>query len=132
MNHNSGTSGLVLSPAIAFGAGLLIGGAACYYFNKAALRTLTSATALEETEDADIDIANGEYAFQSLDARLHSHQQASVRNFEHDDIVSEHLTRNIQFFGLEAQKHISNAFVVVVGLGVSYVWRFWFVAHLQL
>lgn len=37
-----------------------------------------------------------------------------------DDIISEQLTRNIQFFGLESQKKISDSFVVVVGLGVSF------------
>ncbi|KAI3971183.1 hypothetical protein MKW92_020233 [Papaver armeniacum] len=34
-----------------------------------------------------------------------------------DEIVSEHLTRNIQFFGLESQQKISSAYVVVIGLG---------------
>ena len=33
-------------------------------------------------------------------------------------MVSEQLTRNIQFFGLEKQQRIADAFVVVVGLGV--------------
>lgn len=37
-----------------------------------------------------------------------------------DDIISEQLTRNIQFFGLKSQKKISDSFVVVVGLGVSF------------
>lgn len=37
-----------------------------------------------------------------------------------DDIISEQLTRNIQFFGLKGQKRISDSFVVVVGLGVSF------------
>lgn len=37
---------------------------------------------------------------------------------EGDDIVREQLTRNIQFFGLDGQKCITESFVVVVGLGV--------------
>lgn len=37
---------------------------------------------------------------------------------EGDDIVREQLTRNIQFFGLDGQKYITESFVVVVGLGV--------------
>lgn len=42
-----------------------------------------------------------------------------VADFDKDDILMEQLTRNVQFFGLEAQKKIANSFVVVVGLGVS-------------
>ncbi|XP_043707029.1 tRNA threonylcarbamoyladenosine dehydratase [Telopea speciosissima] len=34
-----------------------------------------------------------------------------------DEIVSEHLTRNIQFFGLESQRKVTESFVVVIGLG---------------
>ncbi|GLJ11948.1 hypothetical protein SUGI_0180760 [Cryptomeria japonica] len=34
-----------------------------------------------------------------------------------DEIVHEHLTRNIQFFGLESQQKVNKAFVVVIGLG---------------
>ncbi|XP_074316487.1 tRNA threonylcarbamoyladenosine dehydratase [Silene latifolia] len=34
-----------------------------------------------------------------------------------DEIVSEQLTRNIQFFGLESQKRVTESYVVVIGLG---------------
>ncbi|XP_055810943.1 tRNA threonylcarbamoyladenosine dehydratase [Solanum dulcamara] len=34
-----------------------------------------------------------------------------------DEVVSEQLTRNIQFFGLEAQQKVTASYVVVVGLG---------------
>lgn len=34
-----------------------------------------------------------------------------------DEVVSEHLTRNIQFFGLESQQKVSGSYVVVIGLG---------------
>ncbi|CAK9138155.1 unnamed protein product [Ilex paraguariensis] len=34
-----------------------------------------------------------------------------------DEIVSEQLTRNIQFFGLEAQQKVTASYVVVIGLG---------------
>jgi hypothetical protein len=46
---------------------------------------------------------------------------ASLQEFEQDEVLAEQLTRNVQFFGLEQQKQISNAFVVVIGLGVSRV-----------
>ncbi|KAI3426846.1 hypothetical protein D9Q98_006792 [Chlorella vulgaris] len=42
---------------------------------------------------------------------------AGLRDFEQDEILAEQLTRNVQFFGLEAQKTIGGSFVVVVGLG---------------
>lgn len=35
-----------------------------------------------------------------------------------DEILREHFTRNIQFFGPESQDRVFNAFVAVVGLGV--------------
>lgn len=34
-----------------------------------------------------------------------------------DEIVSEQLTRNVQFFGLEAQQKVTTSYVVVIGLG---------------
>ncbi|KAF5186027.1 tRNA threonylcarbamoyladenosine dehydratase [Thalictrum thalictroides] len=34
-----------------------------------------------------------------------------------DEIVSEQLTRNIQFFGLESQRKVTESFVIVIGLG---------------
>ncbi|KAF3331565.1 hypothetical protein FCM35_KLT02971 [Carex littledalei] len=34
-----------------------------------------------------------------------------------DEIVSEQLTRNIQFFGLESQRKVTQSFVVIIGLG---------------
>ncbi|XP_071913770.1 tRNA threonylcarbamoyladenosine dehydratase-like isoform X1 [Coffea arabica] len=34
-----------------------------------------------------------------------------------DEVVSEHLTRNIQFFGLESQEKVTQSYVVVIGLG---------------
>uniref|UniRef100_A0A7N0T0V1 THIF-type NAD/FAD binding fold domain-containing protein n=1 Tax=Kalanchoe fedtschenkoi TaxID=63787 RepID=A0A7N0T0V1_KALFE len=34
-----------------------------------------------------------------------------------DEIVSEHLTRNVQFFGLESQRRVTSSYVVVIGLG---------------
>jgi hypothetical protein len=35
-----------------------------------------------------------------------------------DEITAEQLTRNVQFFGREGQQRISDALVVVIGLGV--------------
>ena len=38
-----------------------------------------------------------------------------------DDILAEHFTRNVQFFGREGQEKIMQSFVVVIGLGVGCV-----------
>ena len=42
-----------------------------------------------------------------------------VARFAEDEVLSEQLARNVQFFGAEAQQRVAGAFVVVVGLGVS-------------
>ncbi|KAG0462527.1 hypothetical protein HPP92_021003 [Vanilla planifolia] len=38
-------------------------------------------------------------------------------NILEDEVVSEQLTRNIQFFGLESQQKLFNSYVIIVGLG---------------
>lgn len=42
-----------------------------------------------------------------------------MSDFVSDEVLSEQFTRNVQFFGQDGQLKIANAFVVVVGLGVS-------------
>lgn len=44
---------------------------------------------------------------------------SGLSDFLRDEILSEQFTRNVQFFGQDGQLKIANAFVVVVGLGVS-------------
>ncbi|XP_056162875.1 tRNA threonylcarbamoyladenosine dehydratase [Syzygium oleosum] len=44
------------------------------------------------------------------------HQRADVDLLK-DEIVSEQLTRNIQFFGLDSQQKVTKSYVVVIGLG---------------
>ena len=46
-----------------------------------------------------------------------SNRPMPISNDVHDEIVTEHFTRNIQFFGAEGQQRVASAFVVVVGLG---------------
>lgn len=41
-----------------------------------------------------------------------------ARSLQEDEVITEQLTRNIQFFGLERQQRVADAFVIVVGLGV--------------
>jgi hypothetical protein len=40
-------------------------------------------------------------------------------NVLEDEVLAEQFTRNIQFFGPQAQAAVSTSFVIVVGLGVS-------------
>lgn len=42
-----------------------------------------------------------------------------LSDFTSDEVLSEQFTRNVQFFGQNGQLNIANAFVVVIGLGVS-------------
>lgn len=44
------------------------------------------------------------------------HQRVDVDMLK-DEIVSEQLTRNIQFFGLDSQQQVIKSYVVVIGLG---------------
>ena len=44
-------------------------------------------------------------------------EKSSVTADVNDEIVAEQFTRNVQFFGIEAQKKVADAFVVVIGLG---------------
>ncbi|XP_059642271.1 tRNA threonylcarbamoyladenosine dehydratase 2 isoform X2 [Cornus florida] len=48
--------------------------------------------------------------------RDENHVMASLDLLE-DEIVSEQLTRNIQFFGFESQQKVTASYVVVIGLG---------------
>ncbi len=55
-------------------------------------------------------------------AQQPSNGSAQVHTAEHtltDEIISEQLTRNLQFFGEAAQQQLAKGFVVVVGLGVN-------------
>ena len=44
-------------------------------------------------------------------------RQVSTFNHMDDEIVREHFTRNIQFFGEKGQQRVARAFIIVVGLG---------------
>lgn len=105
-------------------AGASLGAAACYLATSYYNRTYCPTTPIDKSCKAiDIQASSGaQDTWRPLDASTHSTQcattNASVHRFEDDEILSEQLTRNVQFFGLENQKKIANSFVVVVGLGV--------------
>lgn len=81
-------------------------------------------------DDMDVILMAGTFAshrrWDQLACQNEVHQEqhapAATEAFSHsldDDIVAEHFTRNVQFFGRDAQQQIMHSFVVVVGLGVS-------------
>ncbi|KAI4321242.1 hypothetical protein MLD38_034648 [Melastoma candidum] len=65
---------------------------------------LGAGVASEKTENSFLHQSNGNC------------QGSSVDLLE-DEIVSEQLTRNIQFFGLESQCKVTTSYVVIIGLG---------------
>jgi hypothetical protein len=113
--------------AIIFCAGAALGAGAIYYITERVKRINTNSFSTTKYT------ANGNhYAAEVQLEALPSHaakpppttaepaiNNEKMANFEKDDVLVEQLTRNVQFFGLEGQKKIANAFVVVVGLGVS-------------
>jgi hypothetical protein len=107
MTSGSSGSSSGSSSTVAFAAGALAGAALSaaslwyYYRSQQAAADRFPSTAV---------------AASSQPAAVHT---ASLKDFESDEILAEHLTRNVQFFGVEKQKQIATSFVVVVGLGVS-------------
>ncbi|XP_024975450.1 tRNA threonylcarbamoyladenosine dehydratase 2 isoform X2 [Cynara cardunculus var. scolymus] len=66
--------------------------------------------------------SNGEAVLSAPAAEGNSSLKAEMYEIDHadllkDEIVSEQLTRNIQFFGFDAQQKVTTSYVVVIGLG---------------
>ncbi|KVI03079.1 Molybdenum cofactor biosynthesis, MoeB [Cynara cardunculus var. scolymus] len=64
----------------------------------------------------------GEAVLSAPAAEGNSSLKAEMYEIDHadllkDEIVSEQLTRNIQFFGFDAQQKVTTSYVVVIGLG---------------
>ncbi|KAL4443221.1 hypothetical protein ABPG75_010976 [Micractinium tetrahymenae] len=98
--------------AAAFAAGAAVGlGAALLY---------TRVNRSQNTAADHAAAADGQAAVPPLPAATANGSSSpafSMADFDQDEILEEQLTRNVQFFGLEAQRRIGGAFVVVVGLG---------------
>ena len=116
--------------AAAFAAGAALGVAALYLYTRSIRLQQTAAAtgnagALEQQSEqgggaagaaGEAGRANGSAAAGPLGA---SSNEFDMSRFDEDEILEEQLTRNVQFFGLDGQRRIGGAFVVVVGLGVS-------------
>lgn len=97
--------------AAVFAAGAAVGAAALYLYTRS--QWVSSSSAAPDTGlHRDGGVWHPHHA-------PHHSSHASVQDFHDDEILSEQLVRNVQFFGLEAQRRIAGSFVVVVGLGVS-------------
>jgi hypothetical protein len=103
-------TGVDANTAAAFAAGAALGAAALYLYQRSQRNHYPL---------SDTGLHHEGPVWRAHKPHHHHAGQASVADFQDDDILVEQLTRNVQFFGLEAQQRIARAFVVVVGLGVS-------------
>lgn len=101
---------------LVFATGAAVGAAFIYWVSHYKRRKAT--THLEDVaEESIIDAHTNEDMI--LSSTVHTGDPHAIDHFDSDDILAEQLTRNVQFFGLDNQKKVSNSFVVVIGLGVS-------------
>ena len=109
--------------AIIFCAGAALGAGAIYYISERVKRINTNPFGNinfipnSENHVAEVQLEALPFNITATPTAPAPNNEKMV-NFEKDDVLAEHLTRNVQFFGLDGQKKIANAFVVVVGLGV--------------
>lgn len=107
--------------AAAFAAGAAVGLSAALLYTRAIRSQNTAADHAAADHAAAVCGQVGAPPSVPAAANGRSLPTVSMADFDRDEILEEQLTRNVQFFGLEAQRRIGSAFVVVVGLGVS--WR---------
>ena len=69
----------------------------------------------DEEEEEEEEEEAYEHEHRTTSSSLSSSSSKTL--YATDDIVREHFTRNVQFFGQTGQETIADAFVVVVGLG---------------
>ncbi|XP_077236005.1 NAD(P)-binding Rossmann-fold superfamily protein [Tasmannia lanceolata] len=107
---------------VLIGTGALLGSFATISILKLLSRRLGNQQAGKRSgflaSDSGITGENGEGSI--LRARMGYDGVANgsiIRDLLKDEIVSEQLTRNIQFFGMECQQKVTESFVVVIGLG---------------
>ena len=67
--------------------------------------------------DADKGSGRRSEAAAEMEGRRAEGSQQPFPKVAEDEILAEHFTRNVQFFGVESQQRVAESFVVVVGLG---------------
>jgi hypothetical protein len=121
--------------AAAFAAGAVLGAGALYLYTRSGRLPQTSAVEGEAGPVPQQGKDGGAAAAAAEAGRVNGSAAAplgcasssgaggagayDMSRFDEDEILEEQLTRNVQFFGLDSQRRIGGAFVVVVGLGVS-------------
>jgi hypothetical protein len=116
-------SGTSTTAAIAFGtgalAGALAGAAALHWLSRSSSLPLPGGARPKSAGGRAAAVGSGAAAAAAAAVPGQQRVLQTLEDFADDDILSEQLTRNVQFFGLRAQKVIARSFVVVVGLGVG-------------
>ncbi|XP_078444205.1 NAD(P)-binding Rossmann-fold superfamily protein isoform X2 [Wolffia australiana] len=88
------------------GAGTVLGSVSTYALLKLYSRWSDSIDIAKAPRTSDQTLVGGT-----------AERKSSFGDFLSDEIISEQLTRNIQFFGSESQRKVSKSFVVIIGLG---------------
>ena len=95
---------------------------AFHFLAGGAVGAIVAATALQYLRRREWNSAARKYdSLEQKGRRSTSVSQATygMGNFLDDEILREQFIRNVQFFGQQGQLKVANAFVVVIGLGVS-------------
>jgi hypothetical protein len=120
----------------ALAGGAVAAGAACWWFHRASSSALCNSSSTSKQPGQPVQLGQtstststskqiGQPGHGRTSNRAEPpnqqqhHAAASLEQFDRDEVLAEQLTRNVQFFGVERQRAITHAFVVVIGLGVS-------------
>ncbi|XP_065850024.1 tRNA threonylcarbamoyladenosine dehydratase isoform X1 [Euphorbia lathyris] len=98
------------------GAGALLGSASTFFLLNHFSRSISGKCSRKAAELNGKECVS-ELSLESVMVPRDSNNGTPSSNLLTDEIVSEQLTRNIQFFGLEAQHNVTASYVVVIGLG---------------
>uniref|UniRef100_A0A2P2KR98 tRNA threonylcarbamoyladenosine dehydratase isoform X1 n=1 Tax=Rhizophora mucronata TaxID=61149 RepID=A0A2P2KR98_RHIMU len=105
-----------LKCAFMVGAGAVLGSISTFALLKLLPRRIASQCTKRSTE---LNAVQGqcEFPFASCMTAKYGNRGMPALDILRDEIVSEQLTRNIQFFGPECQQKVTASYVVVIGLG---------------
>ncbi|CAN1169667.1 tRNA threonylcarbamoyladenosine dehydratase [Linum perenne] len=95
------------------GVGVMLGSTSTFLLLKLLSRR-SSALMKNRVKNAGV---NGDAIAPEDSVKRSSSDRCQSSDLLKDDIVSEQLTRNIQFFGFESQEKVTSSYVVVIGLG---------------
>lgn len=101
------------------GAGALIGSVSTYTLLKLLYRRVDEKGCSLQKAGVNVSYTDKQLILEAdhNGCFMHTMESDGTTDLLQDDIVSEQLTRNIQFFGLDCQRKVTESFVVVIGLG---------------